>query len=132
MLNGKKKLRGWAVFFGRRAGRAAALLAGFCLVFPAAVPAAPLDRDKNFSSNSARDGGTEAYIENNTFGTNREGGPAFWTDPETGDRRFGTPDLPKQEEPERIEILPILPEVHPEVPPPKRPIVVPPQGGSGG
>lgn len=131
MLKDKKTTGRGAVNLAGSASRAAAFLAALCLIFPAGGLAAPVGQGKNFSSNSARDGGTEAYIENNTFGTNREGGPAFWTDPETGDRRFGTPDLPEREEPERIEILPILPEVHPQVPPAKRPIFVPPQGGTG-
>lgn len=111
----------------RLAGRAAIILAGLCLLFASALLAA---QAKNFKSSSARDGGGEAYIENNSFGTNREGGPAFWTDPETGERRFRTPEMPKKEEPEQIEILPVNPEVRPMRQRPKDPIVVPP-GGAG-
>lgn len=87
--------------------------------------------DKNFSSSSVREPKGTPYFENNNFGTNKEGGPAFITDPETGDRHFRTPEMPKNKEPDDIEILPVRPEVHPVVRPPKPPIIIAPDDGSG-
>ena len=112
----------------RLAGRAAVSLAAFILVLGMATFSAGA---KSFGVSSARDKGGEAYFENNSFGTNREGGPAFWTDPETGDKHFRTPEMPKKEDPEQIEILPIQPEVHPVMRPSKPPIVIQPKEGSG-
>lgn len=109
----------------RTSGRAAALLAGLGLVFLLAVPEAGA---KSLGHSGARSGGAETYMENHSFGTNREGGQAFWIDPETGDRRFRTPEMLQNEEPEEIEILPVHPEVHPAVRPSGAPVVIKPEG----
>ena len=122
MLKGKKTARGRdgsGLFKMRLAGRAALLT---CLLLLAADYALA----KSFASNSARDGGTEMYNENNSFGTNRGSGSSFTTDPETGDRGFETRPMPEKEQPEQIEIMPVYPEVRPQAPTPKPPIIVDP------
>lgn len=106
----------------RLAGRAAVSLAALALVLAFGTFNAGA---KSFGVSSAKNG-SEAYIENNSFGTNRAGGPAFVTDPESGDRLFRTPDMPKKEEPEELEILPVRPEVNPQVQPAKPPIIIEP------
>lgn len=125
MLKNKKTTRRRDLDFTRLAGRAALASAGLAVIFSLASPVALAG---SFVSSSARDGGTDAYIENNTFGTNRESGPAFWTDPATGERRFKTPDMPKKEGPEEIEILPVQPEVRLKAPAAKNSTVIRPGG----
>lgn len=104
----------------RLAGRAAFM---GCIIF---FSAAGIAEAKSFSSNSARDGGTEMYNESGNFGTNRGSGPAFSSDPGTGNKNFETPPMPVKEQPDEIEIMPVYPEVHPVTARPRPPIIVKP------
>lgn len=105
--------------FRWRAGRAVLLLCLILLMVDYALA-------KSFSSNSARGGGTEMYNENGIFGTNRGSGLSFTTDPDSGNKGFETRPMPEKEQPEQIEILPVRPEVHPQMPSPKPSIIVSP------